>query len=73
MCAYWLYILKHELNAEGCTLALSVSPTERHVNGRLQTAASTIAVGLLVVLLLMHVGALGSIYAMLKRRLGSKS
>ena len=35
--------------------------------------ASTIAVGLLVVLLLMHVGAVGSIYAMLKRWLGSKS
>ena len=33
MCAYWLYILKHELHAEGCTLALSVSPTEKVVDG----------------------------------------
>lgn len=39
MCAYWLYILKHELHAEGCTLALSVSPTERDVNGTLQTVS----------------------------------
>ena len=38
MCAYWLYILKHELHAEGCTLALSVSPTERDADGKLQTA-----------------------------------
>lgn len=39
MCAYWLYILKHELHAEGCTLALSVSPTERDMNGTLQTVS----------------------------------
>lgn len=39
MCAYWLYILKHELHAEGCTLALSVSPTERDVSGTLQTVS----------------------------------
>ena len=39
MCAYWLYILKHELHAEGCTLAMSVSPTERDLDsGKLQTA-----------------------------------
>ena len=38
MC-YWLYILKHELHAQGCTLALSVSPHEHDVEGgRLQTA-----------------------------------
>jgi len=38
MC-YWLYILKHELQAQGCTLALSVSPHEHDVGGgRLQTA-----------------------------------
>lgn len=35
--------------------------------------AWTVALGLLVVLLLMHVGALGSIYAMLRRWLGHKS
>jgi len=39
MCAYWLFILKHELHAAGCTLALSVSPTERDLDaGKLQTA-----------------------------------
>ena len=39
MCAYWLYILKHEVHAEGCTLALSVSPTERDLDtGKLQMA-----------------------------------
>ena len=38
MC-YWLYILKHELHAQGCTLALSVSPHEYDVEGgKLQTA-----------------------------------
>ena len=38
MCNYWLYILKHEYHVEGCTLALSVSPTERDVQGqKLQT------------------------------------
>ena len=38
MCAFWLYILKHELHAEGCTLALDVSPTEKFVDGlELQT------------------------------------
>ena len=37
MC-YWLYILKHELHAQGCTLALSASPHEHDVEGgKLQT------------------------------------
>jgi hypothetical protein len=39
MCAYWLYILKHELHAEGCTLAVSVSPTKHGDDGgKLKTA-----------------------------------
>ena len=38
MCNYWLYILKHEPHVEGCTLAVSVSPTERNTDGgKLQT------------------------------------
>ena len=38
MCAFWLYILKHELHSEGCTLALSLSPTEKVADsGKLQT------------------------------------
>ena len=39
MCSYWLYILKHELHAEGCTLALSVFPTERDECRSLQTVS----------------------------------
>jgi hypothetical protein len=39
MCRYWLYILRHELHVEGCTLALSASPYERDVDGaKLQTS-----------------------------------
>ena len=38
MCNYWLHILKDEPHVESCTLALSVSPCERDVDGtRLQT------------------------------------
>jgi len=37
MCNYWLYILRHEPHVEGCTLAISVSPTERDLDGKLQT------------------------------------
>ena len=38
MCNYWLYILKHEPHVEACTLALSVSPTERDFeDAKLQT------------------------------------
>ena len=38
MCNYWLYILKHEPQVEGCTLALSISPTEPDFeDGTLQT------------------------------------
>ncbi len=38
MCHYWLYILKHELLAEGCTLALSSSALDPNWKmGKLQT------------------------------------
>lgn len=38
MCNYWLHILKDEPHVESCTLALSVSPCERDVEGtKLQT------------------------------------
>ena len=33
MCNYWLHILEHDPHVEGCTLALSVSPTGRDVDG----------------------------------------
>jgi len=40
MCAFRLYILKHESHSEDCTLALSVSPTERNLDGgKLQTTS----------------------------------